>query len=73
MKLQILYVRSASIQNLSSGMKRVPSQRNRKNLFNHPENILISNQLIFTIDEQGESVLITPESVSSIIILSGYE
>jgi hypothetical protein len=37
-----------------------------KYLITHPENIFITNQIVVTIDEQGDSILITPESISTI-------
>jgi len=38
----------------------------QKYLISHPENILITNTLIVTVDEQGKAVLIAPEAISSI-------
>jgi hypothetical protein len=37
-----------------------------KYLVSHPENIFITSQLLVTIDEQGQSILIAPEAVSTI-------
>jgi len=40
-----------------------------KYLIKHPENIFITKQLIVTVDEQGQSILIAPEAVSTIILV----
>jgi len=37
-----------------------------KYFITHPENIFITNQIVVTRDERGESILITPESISAI-------
>jgi hypothetical protein len=39
----------------------------------HPENIIVTNQLILTADEQGQAALITPESISTIVITDRHE
>jgi len=39
----------------------------------HPENIFITNQLVVTIDEQGDSILITPESISTIRLVEDVQ
>ena len=41
-------------------------ENGEKYLIPHPENIFITNQLVVTVDEQGESILIAPEAVSTI-------
>jgi len=43
-----------------------------KYLIKHPENIFITRQLIVTVDEQGQSILIAPEAVSTIAIVDEY-
>jgi len=42
-------------------------------LIPHPENIFITNQLVVTIDEQGDSILITPESISTIRLVEDVQ
>jgi len=41
-------------------------ENGEKHFITHPENIFITNQIVVTIDEQGDSILITPESISTI-------
>jgi len=38
-----------------------------KHFIQHPENIIVSNQFVMTVNEQGDAVLITPEAISSIV------
>ena len=45
-------------------------ENGEKYLIPHPENIFITNQIIVTIDEQGESILIAPEAVSTIRLVT---
>lgn len=42
-----------------------------KYLITHPENILVTNQIVITVDDQGQAALITPESISTICIVDG--
>ena len=42
-----------------------------KYLIKHPENIFITRQLIVTVDEQEQSILIAPEAVSTITLVDG--
>jgi hypothetical protein len=44
-----------------------------KYLIPHPENIFITNQLVVTVDEQGESILIAPEAVSTIRLVESVQ
>jgi hypothetical protein len=37
-----------------------------KFLITHPENIFVTNTIIVTVDDNGDSIFITPESVSTI-------
>ena len=37
----------------------------------YPDQIFITNQLIVTVDEKGDSILIAPEAVSSIRLIDG--
>jgi hypothetical protein len=46
-------------------------ENGEKYLIEHPENIFITRQLIVTVDEQGQSILIAPEAVSTITIVDG--
>jgi hypothetical protein len=41
-----------------------------KYFVSHPENIFITNQLLVTVDEQGQSILIAPEAVSTIRLVA---
>lgn len=41
-------------------------ENGEKYLIPHPENIFITNQLVVTVDDQGESILIAPEAISTI-------
>ena len=47
-------------------------ENGEKYLIKHPENIFITRQLIVTVDEQGQSILIAPEAVSTITIVDEY-
>ena len=38
-----------------------------KYLVHHPENIMVTNTLIVTVDKQGKAVLIAPDAISNII------
>ena len=42
-----------------------------KYLIKHPENIFITRQLIVTVDEQGRSIFIAPEAISTITLVDG--
>ncbi|MDZ7260817.1 MAG: hypothetical protein ONB05_01675 [candidate division KSB1 bacterium] len=44
-----------------------------KYFIKHPENVFITSQLIITVDEQGRTIFIAPEAVSTIAIVDGYE
>ncbi|MCI0697738.1 hypothetical protein L0337_37790 [candidate division KSB1 bacterium] len=45
-------------------------ENGEKYLIPHPENIFITNQLLVTVDEQGQSILIAPEAVSTIRLVA---
>jgi len=45
-------------------------ENGEKYLIPHPENVFITNQIIVTVDEQGESILIAPEAVSAIRLVA---
>ncbi|MDZ7291673.1 MAG: hypothetical protein ONB44_17540 [candidate division KSB1 bacterium] len=42
-------------------------------LIPHPENIFITNQIIVTVDERGQSILIAPEAVSTICLVEDVQ
>lgn len=44
-------------------------ENGEKYLISRPENIFITSQLIVTVDEQGQSILIAPEAVSTICLV----
>ncbi len=44
-------------------------ENGEKYLISHPENVFITNQIIVTVDEQGQSILIAPEAVSTICLV----
>lgn len=50
-------------------MYEIHVENGEKYLIKHPENIFITKQLIVTVDEQGQSILIAPEAVSTITIV----
>jgi hypothetical protein len=41
-------------------------ENGEKYFISHPENIFITNQIVVTRDELGESILIAPEAISTI-------
>jgi hypothetical protein len=46
-------------------------ENGEKYLIPHPDQIFITNQLIVTVDEKGDSILIAPEAVSTIRLIDG--
>lgn len=38
----------------------------KKYLITHPENIFVTNTIIVTVDDNGDSIFITPESINTI-------
>lgn len=46
-------------------------ENGEKYLVPHPDQIFITNQLVVTVDEQGDSVVIAPEAVSTIRLVDG--
>ncbi|MFQ6114373.1 MAG: hypothetical protein ACE5NG_09855 [bacterium] len=47
-------------------------ENGEKYLIPHPENIFITNQVVVTVDEQGQSILIAPEAVSKICLVDEH-
>ena len=52
-------------------MYEIHVENGEKYLIKHPENIFITRQLIVTVDEQEQSILIAPEAVSTITLVDG--
>jgi hypothetical protein len=48
-------------------------ENGEKYLISHPENIFITNQILVTVDEQGQSILIAPEAVSTICLVDAAQ
>lgn len=47
-------------------------ENGEKHLIPHPEKIFITNQLVVTVDEQDQSILIAPEAISTICLVDGH-
>ena len=48
-------------------------ENGEKYLISHPENVFITNQIVVTVDEQGQSILIAPEAVSTICLVEAAQ
>jgi len=60
-----------TVQNRPFKAFEIHIDNGEKYLITHPENIFITNQIIVTVDEQGQTIYITPESISTIGIVNG--